>query len=206
MTLPATFNEALEVQALAFARAWITQNSGPLGIFHPDAEIVYGKQMMKRAAQYHPFFADDIVYFAEKGSEQADLALRELIAEYTDRREPLTAVLAAYNIRLLNPSMRKKPGQKKAGHFVRDIGIVLMVKELTREFHLSPNVKTLSGNRIDGAPGRPTACSIAAAALTEAGIGVAMGFKNVERVWHRYLPIVSGHFPAGYVGLFDQAY
>ena len=40
---------------------------------------------MKEFALEHPFGCDEIVYFAENGSEEADLALRDLIAERTDR-------------------------------------------------------------------------------------------------------------------------
>ena len=197
--LPTTLAEAA---ARSHAMDRIKQDrETPYGMFHPDAEKLFGKPLMKRVTQFHPFLADDIVYFAENGNEQADLALRELIAEYTDRREPLTAVLAAYNIRLLNPvSKRKKPGPKKADHgqFVRDIGIVLLVEQLTREFGLAPNLKTSSG--------RATASSIVADALVESGIDVSMTAKNVERIWRRYLPALSVGRPVGCIGLFDQPY
>jgi hypothetical protein len=78
----------------------------------------------------HPFGADDIVYLAEHGSQAADMALREIIAERTDRNESLGAVLGAYNIRLLNPHRLNHPGPAKAENFVRDVTITALVMEL----------------------------------------------------------------------------
>src|SRR5262249_42386556 len=113
--LPATFVEA---EALVHARWWIARQREPDGIFHPNAFAVFGTSLMKRFAQFHPFGADDVVYFAEHGCKEADLALRELIAEHNDRGEPLTAVLAAYNIRLINPNRRpRKHGPGRAENF-----------------------------------------------------------------------------------------
>lgn len=212
--LPATFVEAA---ARSCAMDRIKQDrEQPFGMFHPDAERLFGKQLMKHVAQFHPLFADDIAYFAENGNKQADLALQEMIAEHEDRGEPLTAVLAAYSIRQRNPlRKRKTPGPKKAdqGQFVRDIGIVLLVEELVRKFNLSPHLKTssLSPHKTSSAgdfeykTGRITACSIVAEAVRDAGIGI-MTAKNVERIWRRYFPIASGKFPVGYIGLFDQPY
>jgi hypothetical protein len=119
--LPTTFVEA---DAFAFARDWIAWQREPTGIFHPNAFVVYGTSLMKQYAQLHPFGADDVVYFAEHGCKEADLALRDLIADYNDRGEPLGAVLAAYNIRLINPNRRpRKHGPGKAENFIRDMGI-----------------------------------------------------------------------------------
>jgi hypothetical protein len=199
--LPALPPTLIEAEALAFARDWIAGQRDPNGGFHPDAERLFGKPLMKHVAQFHPFLADDIVYFAEKGNEQACLALNELIGEYEDQGKPLTAVLAAYDIRQRNPlRRRKKPGRKKADHgqFVRDIGIVVLVEQLTRKFGLAPNLKKSSG--------KVTASCIVADALRDAGIDVLMTAKNVERIWRRYLPALSVDRPVGCIGLFDQRY
>ena len=177
--LPATM---VEVEALIFAREWIAQAREPNGIFHPNAEEIYETLSMKQWAQSHPFHADDIVYFANNGSREADLALRELIAEYTDRGEPLTAILGAYNIRLINRG-RRRPGPAKAANFMRDLGITMLVYSLVERFKLSAYRNTESR--------RPSASSVAAKALTEAGIGVLLTFKGVEKVLRRYLPVLA---------------
>jgi hypothetical protein len=193
MTLPATYNEVLAAEALAFAQDWIKEHRDPYGAFHPDSEKRFGKPMMKWFAQTHPFGCDDIVYFAESGSQEADRALRELIAERTDKSEPLGAVLGAYNIRLLK-GLERKPGPAKTDHFVRDIGVVLLVEALHKQFGLRIHKNPASA--------RPTATSIAAQALTEAKIGIAVTHKAVAKIWDRYAPILSGQVPAGYFGPF----
>jgi hypothetical protein len=188
--LPATFVEA---EALAFARDWIAGHREPNGVFHPDANVIYGTAAMKRFAQFHPFNADDILYFAEHGSKEADLALRELIAERIDRGEPLGG-LAGYNIRSLNLGKReKKSGPGKGDNFVRDIGIFLLVEALVRQFPTLGVHKNPKANQ-------PTTTTIAAAALTEAGIGISFGPKGVGKVWDRYKPIWTGNFPSGFLG------
>ena len=166
MTLPATFGEAVEAEALAFARDWIAwHRNNPNGIWHPDANTVYGKLWMKLCAQTSPFLEDDIVvYLAENGCEQADLAARELIAEYTDRGEELTAVLRAYNIRLINPMRKpKQSGPAKASNLFRDLGI-------TRWIDLDCGRLQRTNRKTKIRP--PSACSIAATALTEARINI----------------------------------
>jgi hypothetical protein len=208
--LPSTY---IEAQALAVARDWIAWHcESPDGIFHPNAAAVYGTSLMKRFAQSHPFGADDVVYFAEHGSKEADLALRELIAEYTDRGEPLTAVLRAYNIRLINPSNRpRKHGAGRAENFIRDAGIWFLVEALIIKCDLRPTQRTNRKTKLHP----QSACSIAAAALSEAKINIPIGSKAVEKIWGRYLPAFAGERiaagtkfaagrPPGYAGLFGK--
>ena len=98
--LPATYREAVEAEAPAFARDWIADHRKPNGVFHSSAEEIYGKELMN---------------FAEKGSQQADLALRELFAECEQRGETPPTSVRAYIIRVLNPARAgKKPGPGKA--------------------------------------------------------------------------------------------
>ncbi len=191
--LPATI---LEAEALAYARDAIARQREPGGIYGPDAEENYGRRFMKRWALFSTFACDEIVYFAEKGSVEADLALREIIAERTDRNEPLTAVLRAYNIRLINPSRSPKtPGPTRAGNFMRDMGIVCLVTALIERFGLKPARN--SASRRSGSS-RPSACSIAAQALSEAKLGMWFEEKAVEHIWRRYLPIFAGtNYAAG---------
>ena len=85
MALPMTYNEAVEAEALRFAHELIESHRQPRGIFHPDAEHLYGRIAMKCFAVTHPFGADDIVYLAEQGSPEADYALREIIVEAARR-------------------------------------------------------------------------------------------------------------------------
>jgi hypothetical protein len=208
MTLPATWVEATAAEARAYTREQIALAREPGGLLHPDADAVHGKPAMKTFALSHPFGADEIVYLAENGSMPADEALREIIAEKTDHGEPLGAVLGAYNIRLLNPA-RRSAGPSKAGYFVRDCVIALLVAELRDRFNLRPTRNTQS----KGSRG-PSASEIVAEALTQGGIDISLGYKGVERIWQRYMPAFAGTriaagsrrfvlgWPADYRGLF----
>jgi hypothetical protein len=177
MTLPANYYAAVEAESLRFAHEWI-EKAIPAGIFHADAERQWGRAAMKWLALTHPFGADEVVYFAEHGSSEADFALREIIAERTDRNEPLGAVFGAYNIRILNPR-RLHPGPKPARTFVRDLATACLVAALIERCGLGGQHKTTAG--------KPSACKIAAQALAEAGI-VRLTPKAVEKIWRRFLP------------------
>ena len=197
--LPATF---IEAEAVTFAREWIAAHREPGGIFHTDAKRE-SRAMMKQYALAHPFGADEIVYFAENDSKEADLALRELIAERVDRGEPLGAVLGAYNIRLLNPLRPRRHGPPMADNFVRDVGISALVASLLERF-----LELRKGK--NPASKRASAYSIASRALIEANLGIVLGGPGVERIWRRYEPAVAGmaprfleiQLPADYGGLF----
>jgi hypothetical protein len=205
MALPATLTEAKANVALAFAREWIARAQEPGGLFHPHAEHQYGRGLMKEFALEHPFGCDEIVYFAENGSKEADLALRDLIAERTDRGESLGAVLGGYAIKLLNPLRPHRPGPTRAAHFVRDMGISMLVEALIVQCSLRASPHPASR--------RPSACGVAAQALTEAGIGISLEPKGVGAIWRRYLPVYVGTLaaartrfaagnPPGFAGLF----
>jgi hypothetical protein len=84
----------------------------------------------------------------------------------------------------------------------------MLVTELMDRFKLRPTRNTVSKHL--------SACSVAAKALTEAGIGIPLSSKGVEAIWQRYLPVYAGTrwaagtrfedgFPAGYAGLFGPS-
>jgi hypothetical protein len=213
MTLPATFREAaaihrkeIALEARIIAGDWIARRG--FEFFHPDSEEKFSRPLMKWYAQLHPFCCDEIVYFSERGSQQAKLALEELIAERIDRGEELGRVLGAYAIRVLNPA-RPHPGPSgPAGTFVRDLGILLLMQALIDQF--GNQLPTTQSNDEGG----PSFSSIAADALSEAGVGILMTYRNVRKIWRRYLPALAGTryashtkfalgIPNGCKGLFD---
>jgi hypothetical protein len=192
--LPATYHEALEAEALAFARDAIARSREPQGAFHPDSETIYAKQEMLFWMRFYPSFGpDDVVYFAEKGSQPAHEALVELYGEYRQRREDPPVSVEAYALRVLNPARRgKNPGPGKAANFIRDIGIAELVPGLNERFGLALHKNPGSH--------RPTASTVAAKALTEARIGIVIGPKGVEKIWGRFGPILIDRFPASPYG------
>lgn len=110
MTLPATWIEASALQyAVEFIAAcqqgdFLNLGCAPL---HSDAGRALLRRFLKHYACQHAFNMDTLVASAQAGWEDADIALRQLIADHVDRGEPLPSVLAAYNVRLINPSMAR---------------------------------------------------------------------------------------------------
>jgi hypothetical protein len=189
--LPQKMVEAETLMLRGFARDWIKEYSEPgIGILHDTFSF---KKAMRAWALHHPFGADDIILFAENGSQEAHEVLIDLIAEQFDQGRN-SAVLANYNIRSLKASRDpKKPGPTKVDNFRRDIGIALLVYALIKQFDLAAHHNPASR--------RPSASTIAADALTEAGMGIGIGHRGVAKIWNRYGPLVlPGAVPAGYLG------
>ena len=79
-----------------------------------------------------------VIAAAEAGHQDADLALRELAAEYLSSREEMPTELAAYVQRaLLQPPVTYPPGRNIADTWMRDIGIAVLV-QLAKERWKSP--------------------------------------------------------------------
>jgi hypothetical protein len=188
INLPATYADGVEVEALAFARKWIAScregNFIDLGVapLHPEAGRAFTRRLVKQYALMHPFNMDEIVKCAEAGWDDADIALRELVAEYVDRGEAMPAVLAAYNVRLINPNYvqpTKPHGKKKADNILKDMVVVTLVMELITRFPLEPTRFQLGRKR------KHSACSIAADVTTEAGLHRG-GEAAIQKIWSRY--------------------
>ncbi len=191
MTLPARWEGAVEQEALAFARDWIERcRAGDFGDgyapLHPEAGRAFTRRVIKNFALTHPFAMDHIVAAAGEGWDDADIMLRGLIAEYTSRHEPLPAPLASYNIRLINPQTQRPPkprGRKMAGNVLADIVVAALIMTLLERFPLKPTRSQIGRKR------KPSACSIAHAAMTEAGLHRGAE-ATVQKIWQRYEPAI----------------
>jgi hypothetical protein len=192
--LPATLD--YEAELFAFAREWIAPfreegNFMDLGFapLHPECGLAFARRIIKQYALMHPFNMDDIVKKAQAGWDEADLALRELIAEHVDRGKALPSILAAYNVQLLNPRgapPAKPRGQKKASNIMRDIVITTLIMELIERFPasgLKPTRYQLGRKR------QHSACSIVAIVLAEAGL-YRKGEETIQKIWKHYAPAV----------------
>jgi hypothetical protein len=187
-TLPATFDEANEAAARAFARdriAAATENDiYNLGCSAADPEG--GHRLVRRLLQHCALSnAGSMLWVVEIAAEydEADIALRELIQEFHNRGEALPAYLAHYNDRILAGFVPSRPrGPKKAGHLLQDVILAFIVLELREKFGIRPT-RSRDGNKR-----RASGCSIIAVLATDAGLrrGAETAF---EKVWQHYAPI-----------------
>src|SRR5262249_7811051 len=151
---------------------------------------VLARHMLKSYALSHPLHMTEVCSWARNGSDDADLALRELIVEFNERGEPPPLGLRAYNNELVHPrlSRHRKRGQKKAKGVLQDFAIVTVVWELAEQFGLKPT-------RGRASP-KASACSIAARALAEANVHRG-NEAAIEKIWQRLSPSLLGE---GYRG------
>jgi hypothetical protein len=170
-----------DTEMLAAALEWIEEQRQ--FAFHPDADLK-AKDMMKRFAQFHPDCALDIIYLARHNNEPADAVLCELWRELATENK-LHVPLQAYMIERNKQEFdRKNTGQPRAANFMRDMGITGLVTFLQERFGLKLYKNPASH--------KPTASTIAAQALREAGIvGPSFSPGAVEQVWKRFAPFLN---------------
>jgi hypothetical protein len=186
--LPATYAEANEAAARAFARERIAAGSEGdfcnLGCSALDPAA--GRRLARRLLQHCALLnAGSMLSIVELAAvwEEADMAMRELIQEFHNRGEALPAYLAHYNDKILAgfvPSRQRGP--KKVGQFVQNFILAFVILELREKFGIRPTRSR------DGYKLRASGCSIVAAAAAEAGLsrGAEAAF---EKIWQHYAPI-----------------
>jgi hypothetical protein len=119
------------------------------------------------------------VEFARAGWTLAYEALRELILEYLDRREPLPTYLAAFAMAVAaGDRFRRMPARRKSDNIMRDLIITFVVRFVSERFALRPT-------RNPAAHRRPSACSIVTDALRLEGV-LAIAESGVNKIWERH--------------------
>ena len=189
MTLPAiSFSDAAAIQfarqAIARLRSGSFFDEG-LEAFHPDAGRVFLRRIMGDAANLNGGTLLQLIDFARAGWDDADTVLREVIVEYHHRGEMLPPFLATYASGIISGRVRGPDGPKPATHFVADLVIVMIMADLIGRFSLKP---TRYSRR------RPSAASITAQALAEAGLSRGSE-AAIEKVWKRWGRRVLDNWP-----------
>ncbi|MET4201315.1 hypothetical protein [Bradyrhizobium sp. LA6.12] len=178
----------VEAEAVAFARVWIgRQLQGPFldsahGMLDPAASHWFVRRLIRQFVESSSLNAARIVESAVHGCGEADMALREIITDKLDRGEPLGAVLAAYNVRLIHPDIVRVRGKSKVTNLLQDVMIAGLVLELIERFPPLKPTRSQVGRKTC-----PSACSIAAAALAQSGLHRGEE-RAVQVIWQRYSP------------------
>ena len=155
------------------------------------------RRWFKDIADFDERNAAYVVQMAVVGMEDAHDALAELISERGVRGEPLGPALTTYVLMLSHtgpPPVRPPEGRRRE-NFLADHVVLYLLLYLQRQYGLKLR---------RGAPTnkRPSACSIAADVLREAGVGRG-GEERVRKVWERYgppaIPNYRGPPPPGVV-------
>jgi hypothetical protein len=153
--VPATLSEAVEAEALEFARAVVQgmktgdgmSHDPPLNPFIPADNARLARDLLKKVART-PLGVSDVVDWAKDGWDLAEEVLCELIVEYDERKEDKPTSLIAYNIwlakRRFRPPEPKTTGPKTTNYMLRDWMLVALVWKLWRRFGLNPTRNLLS--------------------------------------------------------------
>jgi hypothetical protein len=181
----------LRDQALSAARLLVQKNLQPGefigGTVHaaplaPEGARPLVLAMLRRYATLSASNLMEVCHWGREGVDQAHQVLAELAAEYVNRGEPLPQILALYAAEQLHPGIGRRPGRDRFRFFPQDVCIALLVLFLTE---LLPLRATRSGR----SQIKPSACSVMAVALSEAGIHRG-GEAAVQKIWLRYRDMV----------------
>jgi hypothetical protein len=113
-----------------------------------------------------------VIAAAEAGHQDADMALREVAAEYIDRREEMPTEVANYVQRaLVMPPVTYPPGRNLADTWLRDVCIAVLVRLAVERWDL-PATRSRASKR-------PSACSVVTRALTRLNITT----RRVEKIY-----------------------
>ena len=171
-TLPATL---LEAEAIDIIAHWIDLVGQ---LLTSEASRLVLRKHIREGLRAGTIPRMQVIAAAEAGHQDADLALRELAAEYISRREEMSTELANYVQRaLLQPPVTYPQGRNIADTWLRDVGIAVMVSlaavhwslPITRGHARKPGSKRLS------------ACYLVGLALNKRGY--AIHERQVERIY-----------------------
>jgi hypothetical protein len=183
--LPAIYVQAVEAEALAFAKKLVVlfrewPRFAPHSIFSPEAFRVAAQQYFKQVARVHPSYMLSIIEQAEAGYKDAREALKDLANEYLHRNELMPPPLATFQMKLNAGSLRARTRTRdKLTNSWRNMVIAQMVLALCTKFGLKPTRRSRR---------RFSACSILAIALaSELPPGLIKPHeKQVETIWNQW--------------------
>jgi hypothetical protein len=180
MTLPATIIEAEAVDTIAH---WVDLIAETMSA--DASRQILRNHIRERLLRQQAVPRMQVIAAAEAGHQDADLALRELAAEYISRREEMPTELANYVQRaLLQPPVNYPQGRNIVDTWVRDIGIATMVtpplgggRAPATRSHLSKKSKRLS------------ACYLVSVALGRRGYN--LGERRVEKIFGQHCRVAE---------------
>lgn len=168
--LPANIEDA---KALIYAREIMRGQVDGYDWFDSSDNNRFFRDQIKLLANLQPTFLIQTVEDARNGWTVAHEALREMILEHQNSRQPMPTYLEAYAMYLVENGVPKKlPGQRKEANILRDIAITCSVLMVSERFNMRPTRNPTTKKRASG-------CSIVAEAsgLTE---------SDVISIWGRY--------------------
>jgi hypothetical protein len=184
---------------MQFARAWLAAarpaasslyNVGDP--FNSDSMHALVRRSLRNLADWHERNCARVLQLALAGAEDADQALRDLLAERNKLGLPLGPALGTFATIIADgPIAHRRPHSRPRGNYFANHVIILLIIELMKRF---PELNLRRSSRR-----RPSACSIVSLALIEAGIGRGAE-EAIRKIWDQYGPPVNPGYAPVYSG------
>jgi hypothetical protein len=196
MPLPATYGQAVEHEAIHFARGHLDCYYGacgnPWGTSDPLVSAGAGHAWFRSIIPLllgTPIGRCGLIELAQRGWVEAADALRRLEIELRSQGRDLPKEIEGFSIQVRargSDRWPKQPGPNKLNNLMRDLIVALTVAAVVDRFRLLPTQQ--SSRTI-------SACSVVAKAMSGANRHGRVKAKAVEKIWQRYgnaMPTVPG--------------
>ena len=152
--------------------------TSPYATFDPATSDWLIKMYVKDLVEAsQPLQVAVVVEAAVHGCRHSNAALIEVIAEKTNRNEPLGTVLGGYAIRALNPDIPRDRGKSRWSNVIQNVFIGLLILALIQRFPPMRATRSQIGRKL-----QPSACSIVGDVLAE--LGLHRGNEGaIEKIW-----------------------
>jgi hypothetical protein len=187
MTLPATFDEAIEAEAVAEARTIIRSVCGEKFTFAPGLTLSrfdkadsrrLGREFFKRLAASSVHRLRGVIECAEAGWTLAREALHELAEECEARDVKPPSRLRLYILGAADPRSRRRGRPPGAYDLkLRDMTLVCIIAVISQRFHFR-------ATRNPASKRSPCACSVVMQALKAERL--ALSEDSLETLWSRW--------------------
>jgi hypothetical protein len=178
--LPATVDENVMVETVAHWFDLATE------LLSTENSRRYMQALLKRLMRQGTLDTARVITWANAGSADADIALRELCGEMWDRGETPPATLNGYGVvALKQPQVARRRGGDDVDNWLRDQSITVIVSRAVECWY--PHLP-LTRNR---ASKKPSACSVVSQALIKRRINI--GERRVEKIYSEYADFLPMH-------------
>jgi hypothetical protein len=178
--LPATISEAEMIDTVAHWFDLFTK------LLTTESSRLYTQIWLKRLVRQGTIPTVRVIQWANEGHADADIALRQVVAEMLDQSERPPATIAGYAAQALNrqPVTRRRGGDA-ADNLLRNQVIAFCVAKAIEFWHPHLPMSRHRGSK------SPSACSVTSAALVKRRINI--GEHRVEKIYRDLADLLPGH-------------
>jgi hypothetical protein len=182
--LSATFAEAAMIDTVAH---WFDL---AIALLQTENSQLHVQTWLKRLVRQGTIDAVRVIEWANRGSADADIALRQVASEMLDSGETPPKSITGYAVLALNkPPVARRKGGDAVDDLLRNQAISVIVSKAVEHWH--PHLPLSRSHHSKALKQSPSACSIVSTALAKHRINV--GERRVEKIFNEFADLLPAH-------------